>query len=226
MTGPRGVFLLLIASVVLVCPPPAFAQRVHERRFDFGVGGHVLGPVHFAQVNANEISFGGQSKTVFSTRSTLERSFGPDVRIGVRITKAIGLESVVSLGSRLLSTRVSGDAELVKGATATERITEYQVSGGLVARLPGRRTGGLVPFATAGVGYVRQLHEGRTLVQAGQSYYAGGGVEYPFGRRAQGRAPSKGVRLDLRATIGRGGAAIDQATHVAPAFGASLFVRF
>ena len=36
----------------------------------------------------------------------------------------------------------------------------------------------LAPFVAGGAGYLRQLHEDRTLAETGQIYYAGGGARY------------------------------------------------
>ena len=56
----------------------------------------------------------------------------------------------------------------------------------------------LVPFAAAGGGYLRQLHEGQTLVEQGQVYHAGGGLKYWLLTRKVGAVRSAGLRTDAR----------------------------
>ena len=57
---------------------------------------------------------------------------------------------------------------------------------------------GLRPFVTAGGGYLRQLHEGLTVIEEGRVFYVGGGARYwifarargvPQGRRSASRRP-------------------------------------
>ena len=45
---------------------------------------------------------------------------------------------------------------------------------------------GLTPFASAGAGYVRQLHEEQALVETGHLFYVGGGFTRPLFSRSQG----------------------------------------
>ncbi len=61
--------------------------------------------------------------------------------------------------ARSSQTIVSSDAEPAGSFTLAESIDQYVFDGGIVIRLDEWETWGLVPFASAGVGYVRQLHE-------------------------------------------------------------------
>jgi opacity protein-like surface antigen len=220
--------VLVVALGAAMVPDPAFAQqrRQRDRRIEVGVGPHVVGSIRYDDVNAAEVGFGGVAKTVFSTRTTFGPIVGPEGRLGVRLTRHVGLEAAFVLGSGSLATEVSGDAEHTGAARADERITEYRWSGGVIVRRavrPGRR---MVPFASGGAGLVRYLHDGRMLAQMGQVYYGGGGVEYLLGAPSRTSPPSSGLRVEVRVTIPRSGVALDQSVHVAPAFGASVFARF
>jgi len=75
------------------------------------------------------------------------------------------------------------------------------------------------------VGYLRQLHEGQALVETGRTVQAGGGVKIALGSSADA-SRRVGVRADVRMIARTGGVSPDGGTHVAPSFGASLFVAF
>jgi len=64
---------------------------------------------------------------------------------------------------------------------------------------------GLVPFAAAGAGYLRELHEGQTLVEDGHLYYVGGGVTHWFFARSRGVVRAAGLRADVRMNLLSGG---------------------
>lgn len=225
----RAVAMLCVALGAATLSDPAFAQRQprqRDRRIEIGVGLQGVGPVRYDEVDADQAGVGGITKTVFSTQTTFGPTLGPEARIGVRLTRAVSLDTAFAFGSGLLVTEVSGDAERAGAFRADERITEYRLMGGLVVRRtprPGRR---VVPFASGGAGLVRYLHDGRMLAQTGQVYYGGGGVEYLLGAPSRTGPPASGVRFEVRATIPRNGVALDRSVHVAPAFAASLFARF
>jgi len=99
--------------------------------------------------------------------------------------------------------------------------------GALIDVMRGRPRSRVLPFVTVGGGYLRQLHEGDTLVQAGKVFYAGGGARIPFvSRGADKRLRQVGVRIDLRALLRSSSVMLDGESHVSPALAASLFVRF
>jgi hypothetical protein len=70
-----------------------------------------------------------------------------------------------------------------------------------VIRLNELETMGLMPFASAGAGYVRQLHEGGSLVEEGQIFYVGGGFTRLFYSRSQGFIRAASARVDLRLNV-------------------------
>jgi len=81
-------------------------------------------------------------------------------------------------------------------------------------------------FAAAGVGYGRQLHDGQTFVETGQSSYVGGGLHYLLKTEGKRHLKSAGIRAEVRGTLVRDGLTLDGATHLMPVLGATLFVRF
>ena len=82
------------------------------------------------------------------------------------------------------------------------------------------------PFAMAGGGYLRQLHEEATLIETGRFVQFGGGVTYLLVSTPHLRMKSIGARGDVRAFIRSKGIAFDGGSHAAPALGVSAFVRF
>jgi hypothetical protein len=74
---------------------------------------------------------------------------------------------------------------------------------------------------SAGGGYLRQLHEGRTLLQSGAVYRGGIGLDYLLGEGA-----TSGLRVEFRAVVKSGGTTMDGNPHVAPALSVLWFSRF
>src|SRR4030095_13013563 len=124
-----------------------------------------------------------------------------DVRVGVALTQRYAVEGRAAISSPELRTVVSSDAERSGSVTIAEDIDQYVFDGGVVIRLPELETMGLTPFASAGAGYVRQLHEGRALVEDGYLYYVGGGFTRALLSRQQGLIRGVGVRADLRLNL-------------------------
>jgi opacity protein-like surface antigen len=214
-----------ILLAALLVPAMASAQQPREARVEVDGGLHWSGPITFAGVNANEISFGGAPRTVFESSSTLEASAGVEARIGVRLTSILQVESAIALGRTHLATHITADNEAAD-ATITEPVTQYLFEAGLLARLGRWRVGRVSPFAAAGVGYGRQLHDGQTFVETGQSSYVGGGLHYLLKTEGKRHLKSAGIRAEVRGTLVRDGLTLDGATHLMPVLGATLFFRF
>ena len=83
-----------------------------------------------------------------------------------------------------------------------------------------------MPFVEGGAGYLRQLYDTRALVETGQTFHAGGGVNFTALSRQGRRVRALGLRVDVQALVRTKGVALDNRAHVSPAAGASLFVRF
>jgi len=83
-----------------------------------------------------------------------------------------------------------------------------------------------MPFVLGGAQYMRQVHEGGTLIESGRLYEAGAGIKYALGSRARGRLKAIGIRGEGRAIVRAAGVNVDGRAHVSPAVAASLYVRF
>jgi outer membrane protein with beta-barrel domain len=222
--SPRASFnpVALIVLAAGLWSAPAAAQT--PGRLEIGGGARWIGSVGFGEVAAAETMFGGGARDLFESSTSLDRSTGAEVRIGVRLTSLLQAEGTVALNRIDLMTRVTGDVEGVADATAAERVTQYAFEGG--ALMPLARRGRLTPFAGGGAGYVRQVHEARALVDTGHSYYLGGGVKYLLTSGGAGKVKATGLRGDVRAVFTSTDLAPDDKLRAMPSVSGSLFVRF
>ena len=100
-----------------------------------------------------------------------------------------------------LRVSVTADAEGAPPVTVAERVDRYIVDGGLVVLFEELRLARLVPFAVAGAGYLRQLHEGATLVEQSHVYHVGAGVKRVLMSRKGRLLDGIGLRGDVRAYV-------------------------
>jgi hypothetical protein len=210
---------------------PLWAQHAN----DAGPGGLELSAgtawVGKAAVGTRDATLTGSSGDrfrLFSTSSELGGATGFNVRLGRHVTSIIEAEVSASYAAPVLTTTITGDAEAASATAVSESITQFTIEGGaLVDLMRGPPRSWVLPFVAVGGGYLRQLHEGDTLVQAGKVFYAGGGARIPLvSRGADKRLTQLGVRVDLRALLRSGGVMLDGKSHISPVLSASLFVRF
>jgi hypothetical protein len=221
----RTALIIMVTLASTLIPAFAGAQQADERAVEFGAGLHYVGAVKFDGVDATENAFGGATRAVFKSRSDLDSSPGVAVNIGLRLTAMLQAEWSVAFNHTQLSTHLSGDEE-AGTATVTEPVTQYLVEGGVRLRRARRSGAAGGPFATAGIGYLRQLHDGNTLVDTGPAFYVGGGMDFLLnGVRVLG-SKTAGIRADVRGLFLGNDLTLDGATHVVPVVGASLFFRF
>jgi hypothetical protein len=138
----------------------------------------------------------------------------------------IHIEGAVVFSPTQLSTRITGDTEGVPDTTITSPVTQILVEGGVLAQPRRWRTRHVSPFVVGGLGYLRQLNDGRTLVETGGSYYVGGGLYYVRTSARPGRVKATGVRGDVRALVLHNGVAPDSDWRPTAAITATFFMRF
>jgi hypothetical protein len=207
-----------------------FPLAVHAQpapgRVEVSVGWARTGAISFASPDALEEDRAGNPYILFTADSELRRAAGYGARIALRLGGRLHAETGISYSKPELVVRVGSDVEDAEAISITETISQLHVEAAILAELtparPGRRT---VPFVTAGAGYLRELHEGQTLVVDGRSYFLGAGVKR-FLTIRPGWLKAVGVRADGRIAIRSKGVAFDERVSLAPAFGGSLFVRF
>ena len=207
---------------------PAAAQTAEPGpRFNAGVGVLWNGRQPLGDKAATETTASGGTSTLFSTSSELAGAAGVAGRIGVRLTRSLVAEAEAAYLTPQLRIAISGDAEGAAAVTAAETAQQFTIGGGVLWYLPGRKwSPRLAPFATAGGGYLRQLHEQNTLLETGRYYQFGGGVSALLITGRHFHIKGAGVRADVRALIRSKGVAFDGGSKTSPAAGASVFVRF
>jgi len=189
-----------------VLPSSAQSLSTPVGHVEVSAGVGLLGGATFGEQAASERAGGtGDPYRLFNTETELASSGAFEVRVGVPVTSRFTLEGRASRGRPELRTSISGDAEGAPSLTAVERVDQYLIDGGVVVRLNEWRIWGLVPFAAAGAGYLRELHEGQTLVEDGHLYYVGGGVTHWFFARSRGVVRAAGLRADVRMNLLSGG---------------------
>lgn len=185
-----------------------------------------IGPIRFGEVAANETTPGGGTRPLFKSQTTLDGSVGVTATVGYRLSRLLRAELAIAYNPSQLSSHITSDAEGVEDVTVDAPVSQFLVEGGVLAQLRRWQAGRVSPFLTAGIGYLRQLNDGRTLVETGQAYYFGGGVYYVRAAARPRRLKATGVRADLRALFLRDGVAPDHTVRGAPAITASVFARF
>ena len=236
MSGRTLLSACAIAALsALSSPAAAYAQATppDAARTEIAIGALWSAPIHFANADAVEHDRSGDPYRLFTARGQLRPAFGLAVRAARRVHGALQVEVAASYSVPRLSVAVSSDVEDAESISITERVTQIQVEGGIVAPFGwihlGART---LPFVTAGAGYLRELHEGQTLGVTGRSYFAGGGLKHVFtadaasGTTGNATGTTMGLRIDARIVLRTNAVALDDHRHLAPVFGASLFLRF
>lgn len=225
----RARQLVVVGGCALVCVLSASAARAQTGmdggRIEIAAGITWTGQASIGAVAATEAAPSGRL-TLFSTSTDLTAAPGVEARAGVRLTPVLEVEASSSYAQPQLQTAISGDVENGAPLTASESLHQFTVDGAMVVNVPRWRIGSrATPFALAGAGYLRQLHEGNTLAVTGQTYFAGGGIKYLLMSRPH-RLKGVGVRADVRALMRRKGVAFDSSPRTSPVLAASLFVRF
>ena len=220
-------------------PPPARAARELGRphSFDLSVSVVGLGPSSLGSRSATLTPNQTGSPTpftLFTTSARLQTAPGLEVRIGYAITRGIVVEGGASYSRPGVSLTVAEDAEDAAGFTSTaEHLSQYTLDVGVrfnLDNLSFRQKRGR-PFAWAGAGYLRQLHEGRTLVETGAVIGVGGGVTYVVRARRLGlrpglASPGIGIRADARLNLATGGYSISVDRRLYGSVGGGLFIGF
>jgi hypothetical protein len=185
-------------------------------------GGHDVGRSR-ARLRSNAPGDTASPFTLFSVDSRIAPSPGGEVRVGVTLKRDITVEGGVLLARRRLAFRVFGDLETSGQQLEGETLQHFVFDAGLFWEPPQLRRGRVRAFAGGGAGYLRQLHQDRTLIETGEIYYVGGGARYWL--RGQPGAPrSIGVRGDVRLNLRRNGIDFENRTRMFPTVSVLMFL--
>jgi hypothetical protein len=195
-------------------------------RIEVGVGFGILGGATLGDGDADLRTRTGTDFALFSAESRFGAARELELRAGIALTPRYAIEVRGGLSHPDLRASITGDVEGAPDVTLTERIDQYVVDASLIAMFEGLRIGPLVPYAAAGAGYLRQLHEGLTLVEQGTVYHLGGGVKHRLLSRASGLLKAAGVRGDARVYLFSGGIAFGDRPRPHVGVSGSFFVVF
>lgn len=162
--------------------------------------------------------------TLFNVVDTrISPSPGGELRVGVAVGTRFTIEGGALLAQRQLAFDINGDRESAAQQFDGETVHHYVFDAGLLWEVPAVLHPRLRTFASGGAGYLRQLHQDRTLVESGQVYYAGGGAKFWLrGRPAS--STSVGLRGDVRLNLRRDGIDFEDKSRVYPTLSLFMFV--
>lgn len=160
--------------------------------------------------------------SLFRAKSTFESAPGIEGRFGFAITPRLMVEVGGIYSKPKVRVEISQDTEGESTTFDGETLSQYVVDVSLIWELPFRSAARLRPFVIGGGSYLRQLHEGRTLVETGQLYHLGGGARLFFRGAASGHP--LGIRGDVQAAFRRDGIEFEKRRRVMPT--ASLLIFF
>jgi hypothetical protein len=225
---PDALVVALLAVIALPADSAAQATRGGPQpgpvEASFSAGW--LGGSAFGVAEANLRTRTGDDYLLFSTESRMRGAPAIEARASYAPTPRYAAEGRFAMSRPELRTSVASDVEGGPDIDVAERIDQYTFEGALVVMLPGLRMGPLLPFASVGAGYLRQLHEGLTLVEEGIAYHVGGGVRHAFFVRRQGLFTSAGIRGDARLNVLTGGIELGDSTRTHISAAGGFFVAF
>lgn len=224
------VRLVGLVGLTLLTPAAAVAQDAPGLRrghFTLGAGvaqagGYDVGEAS-AQLRGNGPGTSPTPFTLFNAQSRFTPATAPMLQIGIALSRTLALEGSASYGLPRIAVSITGDAEAPAQELPGEQVEQYQFEAGLTWQLPIRIGRRVAPFATLGGGYLRQLHEDRTLVETGQVYHAGVGARYWLRGGGPG-AKALGVRGDARLNFRRHGIDFDGQMRAYPSVSLSAFI--
>jgi hypothetical protein len=228
------VIRMLAALAVLGVPLTAFAQeqpalRVHRFTIGGGLvwsGGYDVGDAT-ATLRGNTVGPSAPPVTLFTSESRITAALAPELRVGFSMPRRIALEFGLTVSQPHVAVEITRDAEAASQQLGGEKLEQYLFEGGATWQLPWPLprpvSGKIAPFASGGAGFLRQLHEDRTLAEIGQIYHAGGGARY-FLRGGTGSGRDLGLRGEARVNFRRNGIDFDNAMRIYPTFSFSVFV--
>ena len=217
-----GVRVAALTAWVVLAGAAGASAQVTVSAGGGWAGGHPVGSAT-ATLRTNAPGPAPPPFTLFAVDSRMAPAPMGEARVGVALTRRLTVEGSAAFARRRLAFAVSGDPEAPAQSFTGESLQHYQFDAGLAWHLPIRRVRRVMPFVSGGGGYLRQLHQDRTLVKSGQVYYAGGGARYWL--RGGPEAPrSVGLRGDLRVTVKRRAIEFENRTRMYPTLSLHLFV--
>jgi hypothetical protein len=181
--------------VAVLVASPAAAQVTVSGGVTWS-GGYAIGDAT-AELRSNALGAPTPAFTWFETSADITAAAGVEARVGFTVHPRLTIEAGGAFSRPRVAFSIGGDSEAGPQSLEGELLQQYIIDGGLVWHWPIAAVPALVPFVAGGAGYLRQLHEERTLVETGQVYYVGGGTRYWLRGRPDGPR-GLGVRGEVR----------------------------
>ena len=213
---------LLITSLILTVGVANADAQVTISGGPSWLGGHPIG-TSTAELRTNAPGAEPPPFTLFTLDSRIAPSVAGEVRVGVEITSRLSVEGGAAFGRRRVPFSITGDVEAGSQELEGESLQHYVFDAGLAWQLGRPRGTRLRMFVLGGAGYLRQLHQDRTLVESGQVYYAGAGAKYWLWHRPDS-SRSLGVRGDVRLNVRRHGIDFKDTVRLFPSVSLFLFL--
>ena len=221
------VFAIIVAVALALRPSTAGAQVVPLHRLELSGGVGLFTGASLGSQNANLRTITpSQPFLLFASSSRTSTAPIFDLRAGVLLTRRYGVEAHAAYGHPELRTVLSSDVEGAPDITAVERLDQYVIDGGVVVGLDEWAIAGFHPFATAGGGYLRQLHEDLLVIEDGGVFYVGGGARYGLFAQPRGFVRAIGARIDARLNLLKGGIQIEDRVRSHFSISGSLYIAF
>jgi hypothetical protein len=217
-----AVQAIVAASASAQTRPAASRDRFEVSIGGLWIGGAALGSTQ-ADLRANNLT--PTPFRLFTTETNTAAAPGFDARVAYWLTRSIAAEVGFVRARPELRTAISADAEGAAALTIDEQLDQYFIDANVVWLLDRFRFRGIVPFVSGGAGYLRQLHEGRTLVETGQVYEVGGGIRHPLFTDV-GWMRSVGLKLHGRVYVLKDGVQLEDSARTHGAFSGAVYVTF
>lgn len=185
-------------------------------------GGYDLG-ASGAQLRTNAPGATPPPFTLFNVDARLAPAPGGELRVGVAITPRLTVEGGALFARRRLGFDIGGDPEAGAVQLDGESLQHYVFDAGVWWQLPFGQGARFRTLAGGGGGYLRQLHQDRTLVESGQMYYAAGSARYWLRGRPESNR-SLGLRGDVRLNVRRGAIDFADRARIYPTFSVLTFL--
>jgi hypothetical protein len=201
-------------SLVLAVAAPASAQS----RFEIGGGVTWTGGFDAGGVDARETPNPptGTPLTLFGTSSRVRSAPGAVARVAFYVTPRLAVEGLAAYSRPTLRTTILNDFEGATGTAADAVIVSYLFGGSVLYHFGDAR---LVPFASGGAGWLRQLDDTQVNVVTGPEVHAGAGVKCRLSQHLH-------LRVDAGVSSREKSIAFESKRRTLPVVSASLAYRF
>jgi hypothetical protein len=214
---------ILAGALLLAFAATAEAQSPAPGSWEIGGGGAIVGGFDLgertAELTSNTGTTGGRFDQ-FSVDGTIKMSYGVLARIGFYASRRLSLEGGVRFTRPVNAERITGDTEGAPDTTAEQTLNQYLFEGSALWHFNADGASAM-PFVYGGAGYLRELHEGDSLVEEGLEIHAGGGIKWWMGARKR-----VGVRAEAGVSIRDGGFGAEDKRRTVPVAAGSIIWVF